>query len=260
MLKNVSKKVKIILFVLIGVIVVGAGLAIWGFATGGLKIGAYQYWFPYYLGQGTVSGKVTCQSPCSLFGAEVDLWLHSGSDSEVMATVDVSSDGSYSFNRVPLGNYYQVIANKECPPTTRELGNCDGYGPGFDLTEDNPRKIANLTLKPEIGRLVILARQIIVNPSGRGYGQRQSNYASYCQGTSTTGEWDCPVAEAKVVITQGDNSFEKITNSTGTLIQYYRDYRMSGSVNIEIKRGVDSGSGSTNVIGCQNNTKKIYLK
>lgn len=255
---NVSKRTAIFLGAIAGIIVILIGLGIWGFATGKLKIGAYQYWFPE--GPGTISGTVTCQTPCTVSGALV--WLTSG-DGDFQKNVTVSSDGSYSFHRVPIGSYL-IEVHKDCPPPSGELGHCWTAIPGYPLTitASNSTKTQNFTLIPYAGKLVISTRRIIVNPPGRGYGQRQSQYSSYCKITDEIGRWDCPVANTKIEWQQGGDKGSGYTNSEGVLILKNRyDYRQVGSVDIKATKGDNlSGYGSTNVIGCQNNTKKIYIK
>jgi hypothetical protein len=77
----------------------------------------------------------------------------------------------------------------------------------------------------------------------------------------SSGKWDCPVPGATVSWTQGDAKSGGTTDSNGLLkLQAIRDYRQDGSINIEAYKSTLSGSGSTNVVGCQNNIKKIYMQ
>ncbi len=258
---NISKKTAILLGAIAGIVVILIGTIVWGISTGTIKIGAYQYWFPRDSeNQGLISGTVTSQSPCSIYGAEVRL-MHFKPSGGIDWTrrVDVSSDGSYSFHRVPFSSgEYQVGVGKHCPPSSGMMGYCDGLSmrAPFIIDQDNPEeKDVNIVLKPFSGRLVIQTRKIVKPPTGPGPKRKPSN----CTITSS-GNWDCPVSYADLTV----DGFSAKTNSNGIYQTIKSDYRLGGSVDIKATKGSLSGSKSTNVIGCQRNPKKgvikIYLK
>ena len=271
---NISKKTAILLGAIAGVVVILVSMVIWGISTGAIKIGAYDYWFPEGEG-GTVSGKVTCTEPCALSGGRVVIMLFEQDGTYGFSRqVDISSDGSYSFRRVPFnktGEYYVVGAVRECPPQTANLGRCapsnaDLMTSQFQLTKSKPTVTKDLKLKPYDGRLVVSARQIIKNTAtGKEFGQMQQHYMSYCISTGTFGEWDCPVSDADVTIEQPGAYFvDTITGKTDSkgyfIATRVGDYRVEGTATIEVKKGNLFGSGTKNVIGCDNNVQRIYLK
>jgi len=250
------KRTKVMLGIASGLLVIAIALGVWGYSTGKIKTFADQYWFPGS-GGGKISGTVTCTNPCSLSGGEVTLFRVSTSSLALIGgewSAGISSDGSYSFNRVPFNGTdesYSLRAMKGCPPTSGELGRCLDFSGKFKLTSANPNAIKNLTLKPYAGPLTISVRQIIVG------GPKPTN----CSVTGTAGTWDCPVPSATVNWSQGNEGGQPTADQNGAVkLKGLYDYRQGGSVNITASKGSKSGSGSTNVIGCQQNSKNVYIQ
>ena len=259
MFKHWPMRTKVTGGIALGLLVVGLSLGVWGYSTGKIKILAYQYWFPGISG-GEISGKVTCIGPCNVKNANITLYLREGDKGLWGRSVEVSDDGTYLFIRAPFTDpnkdqNYALFLDKLCPPKTGTIGNCFGAKGFFALTPDNPKIVKNLTLYPAEGLLVISVRQIVLAKPG-------ATKPSGCSTTGNAGEWDCPVSNATVKWSQGDENHQGTTDQNGMLKTSVLDYRMpnGGSVNITATKNSKSASASANPVGCQQNLKKVYIQ